>query len=233
MVLPAQISGQRFGRLVAICKTQRPASISDTAAYWLFRCDCGTERVIRAKDVRTGKTQSCGCYHAEIAAQRKLKHGHTRRLGDKRAHSPEYLVWNGMWARCTNRSSVGYAKYGARGITVCERWRDFGAFYADMGPRPSSDHSIDRIDNDGHYEPSNCRWATKEQQSNNQRRIERFTVRGVTGSLSQLARKFGVPGGIARQRIAKFGWTVEDAVTTPPRRRGARGAPNRNAASNP
>jgi hypothetical protein len=227
MVAPAQIAGQRFGRLVAVRKAERPDYISDSAAYWLFLCDCGAERVIRAKDVRYGKTASCGCFHAEAAAARKLKHGSTRRIsGDRRVDAPEYRIWSAMRARCAGNDP----DYGGRGIHVCARWNEFANFLADMGRRPSRKHSIDRINNEGHYEPANCRWATTSVQANNRRITKRFTVRGITGTVAQLATAFGlVSGPIARQRMARFGWSAEDAVMVPQRPRGVRGLPTRNA----
>lgn len=104
-------------------------------------------------------------------------------------NTPEYNIWNAMKLRCHNPNSTGYYKYGARGIEVCERWRDsFAAFYEDMGPRPSPKHSVEREDNDGNYEPNNCRWATPDEQANNQRRT--VHINGKT--IADIARETGL-----------------------------------------
>jgi len=128
---------------------------------WLFRCDCGAEKQIRGSDVRKGYVVSCGCYLAEVG-------GAPRTHGDNR--SREHRVWCGMIQRCANPRRDHYKYYGGRGIAVCQRWReDYAAFLADVGRAPSPKHTIDRIDNDGNYEPGNVRWATASQQNANRR----------------------------------------------------------------
>ena len=171
------------------------------------RCACGTERSVNKYSLMRGGSRSCGCMK---------NHGEAKTV----QRTPEYAAWSNMKNRCYTATTPYYRDYGGRGITVCEAWRnDFRAFLHDVRRRPGSGYSLDRIDPDGNYEPGNVRWATRQTQNNNQRRPGRpLTVAGVTKRLDDWATEYGISRHTILTRLAD-GWSPEDAVTKPVRRR--------------
>ena len=157
-----QLEGQRFGRLTVLSR-----SINNTHRHsrWLCLCECGTEKIVAIGHLRTGGVKSCGCLRREVVTNTKTKHGG--------AYSSEYTSWAGMFQRCTNPKNQDYADYGGRGIQVWKAWKDFRNFLKDVGPKPSPKLSLDRINNEGNYEPGNVRWATQAQQVRNSRKRRR------------------------------------------------------------
>jgi hypothetical protein len=179
--------GQRFGRLTTVEET---TGRTKGACYWRCRCDCGNDTVTRASFLTWGMTASCGCIRKETTAARRFKHGHAR----AGMETPEFKIWMKARERCLNPKDAAYLSYGGRGIQMCEEWRlDFAAFLRDVGPRPSPKHSIDRINNDGHYEPGNVRWATQTEQNRNTRQVVWVEHEGRRMSLAEFAERVGVP----------------------------------------
>lgn len=163
-----------FGRWTVIGPASPAMFAGKATPRVMCRCQCGTERPVLLSNLKSRKSKSCGCYRSKRTAETKVRHGHAR----KGRTTPEFICWQAMIGRCTRPNHVSYRNYGGRGITVCERWLTFEEFLSDMGYRPSSLHSLDRIDVDGDYEPANCRWATRKVQRANQRRrlrIDQFS----------------------------------------------------------
>jgi len=179
----------------------------------LCRCDCGTERVVLLMSLRKGASTCCGCIGNQKIGARRRTHG---QCADYR-RTKTYDVWNNMMARCYNPKGSGYENYGGRGIKVCERWRDFKNFYADMGERPAG-KSLDRIDNDGHYAPENCAWRSAAEQIRNRRTTVRLTWQGETLTVPEWAERLGVTYKFLEHR-REMGWSVERIFSQPKGRR--------------
>jgi hypothetical protein len=203
----ADLIGKTFGRLGVV-----EYSHSQSNAYWRCVCVCRNEVVVDTISLTSGNTRSCGCLRREVASVSKFKHGHSNSAG-KRASTKAYMCWRNMIRRCSNEKCVTYSSYGGRGIKVCDRWLVFENFLADMGEPPLG-KEIDRIDNDGNYEPRNCRWATKLEQAANKRTSSRITYRGETKSIPEWAKIIGISAARLRQRLW-YGWSIDDAMTRP------------------
>jgi hypothetical protein len=197
--------GQRFGMLIVKAEGARTPGGGRT---WTCLCDCGGLTTTRQSNLRNGHTSSCGCFRSVATTRNKTRHGMSQ--------SPEHKIWRSMLTRCSNPNEKVFEHYGGRGIAVCERWQIFENFYADMGPRPSPAHSIDRRDNNGNYEPGNCRWATRTEQGNNRRANRVLTINGRTKTSTEWARDVGLSPLMVAGRL-HHGWTPEEAVFTPPR----------------
>lgn len=190
------IGGQRFGRLVVV------ALACNKPRRWKCECDCGQKRLVIQYNLTSGKTVSCGCFNRD----RMTTHGQSR--------TNTYSIWATMIARCHDSGSKDYPVYGAAGISVCKRWREsYPNFLADMGARPSKQHSLDRYPNvRGNYEPGNVRWATNKQQNVNRRNTVRVTLGGQTKPLTEWCELRGINYNTAYHRIFMAGWSPDRAL---------------------
>jgi hypothetical protein len=159
---PYNLLNQKFGRLFV---TEKVGLDKRSYVRWKCQCDCGKVIVTTSPCLVSGKSKSCGCLGAENRLKSVTKHGATK----NKQQTNEYVIWNGIKNRCYNTKNISYKNYGGRGIKLCEEWHDFSKFLKDVGFRPSKDHSLDRINPNGDYEPGNCRWATKKEQAANRR----------------------------------------------------------------
>lgn len=172
------LAGERFGKLVALRRLEHQSSIS----FWLCQCDCGETTTVRLGNLRNGHTTSCGCIKLEM--EHGLRHGHDR--AGKRTRT--LRCWAGAKTRCFNPKNPSYPRWGGRGITMCDEWRNsFAAFLRDMGECPEG-KSLDRIDNNGNYEPENCRWSTLDEQARNKRNNIWVDLNGQKVTLKDFAR---------------------------------------------
>lgn len=193
--------GQVFSNLTVLSRVSATGQ-----ARWTCACICGNQTIVPGYDLRAGLVKSCGCYKTGLLNARSITHGKTK--------TPEYFVWINMRNRCNRETSADYARYGALGITVCERWlSSFENFLADMGQRPPG-HSIDRIDPVGNYCPENCRWASLEIQSRNKKRTKYATLNGETKPVIEWCEIMGISYRTIRGRIEN-GWEPEKALRIP------------------
>lgn len=206
------MTGKRIGRWTVL--GEAPKSATSNHKRWLCRCDCGTERPLKGSDLRARlhEDRSCGCFARELASARLTTHGNT--------NTPEFETWMSMIKRCEHPRHHAYDQYGGRGITVCKRWREsFELFLQDMCRRPSPDHSIERIDNNCGYDPSNCRWATRKDQQRNKRSNRILVFSNESLCVTEWSEKTGIPRRIIFDRLRR-GWTTQQALTVPVKRTG-------------
>lgn len=198
------ITGQRFGRLLAVAWKQSPKK---RGFIWTCKCDCGCEIDVRADGLKSGHCKSCGCLKRDLLVSRQI-HGASNTI--------TYNSWISMISRCNNPDNSNFPNYGGRGIKVCEAWLNFNSFVNDVGYRPSLEHTIDRINNSGNYEPGNVRWATHVQQSNNKRTNRMVNICGDSMTATQAARIFGMRPWLVLNRL-ESGWETEKALFLPAR----------------
>ena len=210
MAVVKDLSGQKFGRLIAIKCVGRTKNGNAT---WLCKCDCGNEKVVSSWSLRSNKTKSCGCIKDE---QRKAQGTH-HETGQNRTRL--YGIWSGMKTRCYNKNQANaYKKYGARGITVCDEWRSSYEAFRDWSISSGyrDDLTIDRIDFNGPYCPENCRWISVKEQNNNRRDNHILTFNGETKTMAEWTELAGFGRTVIQHRLQR-GWSVEKALTTPTR----------------
>lgn len=215
--------GQRFDRLLIMSRAENRR---DGTHQWLCRCDCGASIKVRRYDLIHKTVRSCGCLRRDrgIAnsshlAELRKRIDHSKQMVHGRSKTPTYFVWKEMTQRCTNPNDEAYRHYGGRGITICARWKGFENFLADMGERPNG-LTLDRFpNNNGNYEPGNCRWATAKQQANNTRNNRLITFDGRTRTLAEWSDLLGLSQRTLWQRLQH--WPIEKALTQPlrPQRR--------------
>lgn len=193
--------GQKFGHWIVLSRLPDGKS---RQSRWLCKCICNKKKSVFGSCLRCGGSKSCGC---------KANHGN---FTHGRCGTPEWIAWQHILQRCLNPNDAGFHHYGGRGIKVCKRWLRFENFFADMGKRPSPKHTIDRINNNGDYKLSNCRWATMKEQMNNTRGNRILTFNGKSQNTTQWANELGfISAHAITCRLTQLNWTVERALTTP------------------
>ena len=195
------MTGLQFGRLFVIKRDYSVTSTND--AYWICQCDCGNETSVRGNSLRAGDSTSCGCYLRDRV--------NTHRM----TKTQEYNSWRGMVDRMTNPNHSAFHHYGGRGLELHEQYRNFSNFYADLGPKPGPKYSIGRIDNNLGYVPGNLRWETQKQQTNNTRQNIIVSFMDKTQTLTQWTEELGMKRGVLWNRIKRYGWPIERALTEP------------------
>lgn len=201
------LAGQKFGRLTVINLAEK-----GPRAWWHCKCDCGTEKIVSAVLLRSGGSKSCGCLKKETDGKHRIKHGHAPTVG--KAQSPTYATWRGMKLRCLNPNHSGYKDYGARGITICERWMDFENFLEDMGVRPEN-QELERKDTNGNYCKENCVWTTHKENCRNMRSNIMIEFECKSLCLAEWAEITGLSWVTLYLRLFKLGWSVKDALEKP------------------
>lgn len=201
------LTGKKFGRLTVV---KHVGSDRNNQALWLCDCDCGNEHIVTGHSLLRGAVKSCGCLKNDLSSARLKIHG--------KSNTRLYDIWTAMKQRCYNKRHSHYLNYGGRGITICDEWKtDFKNFYCWAIANGYSDSlTIDRINNDGNYEPSNCRWITNFEQQQKRTNTHIVEYKGELFTLSQLARKYNIKPNVLERRI-KCGWEIEKSLYTPVR----------------
>lgn len=196
------LTGARVGRLTVISESK----LQSRRVSWVCMCDCGAEVVVMSCNLNRDHTTSCGCILRESRATRFVTHGLSK--------TPEYKVWRGMRIRCENKNDPAYTNYGGRGIEVCDRWKSFEKFLADMGRRPKG-MTIERNDVNGNYEPSNCRWATMKDQQGNRRDTIRIAIGERVQPLKVWCEEMGTTYKKVHLRLTRYGYELNRALDLP------------------
>lgn len=203
------VVGTRYGRLMILREVERVRSGKSLIRRVLCRCDCGNEVITLLCCLRANSTRSCGCLKKEKDAERNFRHGYSQRGRENKT----YRTWRDMIYRCSNLNSNAYNRYGGRGVAVCERWQGehgFENFLADMGECPEG-MTLERENNNGNYEPSNCKWATRREQNRNRRNNVRLEYCGRTMIIADWARELGIKPTTLYRRLQN-GWSIERAL---------------------
>lgn len=202
-------NGERYGRLVVIREVEPRQNKREKVRRFLCQCDCGNTKIVAINHLVSGETKSCGCYKKGVTGRKPKfpKHMTTSRL---------YTIWNGIKARCYTESSTSYKRYGAKGITMCDKWKnDFTSFYNWSIENGYADNlTLDRINCEGNYEPSNCRWVSYTKQANNTKANVFLTLNGESHTYAEWGRIIGVRSATLQQR-KHAGWSDEKTLTTP------------------
>lgn len=199
------LSNQKFGKLLVVKKSYS----KNNKVYWECLCDCGKTTLVHTSNLRCKRVKSCGCFKIEKLIDRSSTH--------KQRHTKLYEVWKTIKQRCYNKNNISYKNYGGRGITICDEWlKDYSSFYNwSMQNGYKEGLTIDQINNNGNYEPSNCRWTTRLIQCNNTRANRFITINNETKTLAEWCRFYKISYNLVKQREAKCKWDIIKAITTP------------------
>lgn len=197
------LTGQRFGRLTVLGRAENKG----LATMWECLCDCGNLKFIASSSLRNGITKSCGCLQREMVSTTMMTHGKSK--------TSLYNKWHGIKQRCENQNNSCFKDYGGRGIKLCDEWQNFDSFQEWALENGYQDElTIERINNNGNYEPGNCKWVTRKEQGNNKRNNRLLSYKGETKTMHQWSEESGVNYNTLYTRLQN-GWSVEKALTTP------------------